>query len=449
MLHVSAGNPFRRWPADRFAALAAALTNLPEPMHVVITSGPSEAEAVDRVTRAARDTPSVEPSRIVHCGEFDLSELRALVSRARLYIGGDSGPLHIAATTRTPIVALFGPTLPERSLPWRDPAVPRSPWMPDRCRAGRAISARACPAIFAASATFPCRGAGGLPPAMERVKLVDLTTTLTVQRPAASPRDRVELVGVASLMGIAATMQFSIAVAEILLAVTVLCWLVLAPGRQARRIDAPSFFWPLVAYAAATLLSAGFSLDPAVSVVDCKQLLLFMLVPVVYDFARGTRADTVLSVIITVGAASAFVGIVQYAILNYDDLGRRPQGTLSHWMTYSGTLMLVICAAVARLLYGTRDRLWAAFVLPALIVSLALTLTRGAWVGAAAGIAVLFLIKDFRLTALIPVVVAAALLVAPDELSNRVNSIFDMNDPTSRDRVAMLEAGVAMVRDHP
>jgi len=124
VLHVSAGNPFRRWPADRFAALAAALTALPEPMHVVITSGPSEAEAVERVTRVARDTPSVEASRIVHCGEFDLPELAALVSRARLYIGGDSGPLHIAATTRTPVVALFGPTLPERSLPWRDPAVP-------------------------------------------------------------------------------------------------------------------------------------------------------------------------------------------------------------------------------------------------------------------------------------------------------------------------------------
>jgi ADP-heptose:LPS heptosyltransferase len=37
-----------------------------------------------------------------------------------LYIGGDSGPLHIAATTKVPIVALFGPTLPERSMPWRN-----------------------------------------------------------------------------------------------------------------------------------------------------------------------------------------------------------------------------------------------------------------------------------------------------------------------------------------
>jgi ADP-heptose:LPS heptosyltransferase len=59
---------------------------------------------------------------VLRCGEFSLAELRALVDAAALYIGGDSGPLHIAATTRTPIVALFGPTLPERSLPWRDPS---------------------------------------------------------------------------------------------------------------------------------------------------------------------------------------------------------------------------------------------------------------------------------------------------------------------------------------
>ena len=69
-----------------------------------------------------------------------------------------------------------------------------------------------------------------------------------------------------------------------------------------------------------------------------------MLVPLTYDFARGARANSVLSIVLTIGAASAFVGIVQYAVLNFDGLGRRPQGTLSHWMTYSGTLMLVICA---------------------------------------------------------------------------------------------------------
>jgi ADP-heptose:LPS heptosyltransferase len=46
--------------------------------------------------------------------------LRAVLDRAALYVGGDSGPLHIAATTKVPIVGLYGPTLPSRSAPWRD-----------------------------------------------------------------------------------------------------------------------------------------------------------------------------------------------------------------------------------------------------------------------------------------------------------------------------------------
>jgi len=263
-----------------------------------------------------------------------------------------------------------------------------------------------------------------------------------------APQSRTEWVGIGAVAGLAASMQFSIAAAQILLGVAVVAWLVRLRAEH-RTFEAPAFFWPLAAYGVATLVSAGFSTNPAVSVVDTKQLFLFLIVPVVYDFARGRRADLLLSLIISVGAASALVGVVQYGVLNYDNLGRRMQGTLSHWMTYSGTLMLVICATIARLLFGTRDRLWSAFVLPALVIALALTLTRGAWVGAAAGAAVLFLVKDFRLTALIPVTVAVALLVAPDALTSRMQSIGDMSDPTTRDRVAMLEAGLAMVRDYP
>jgi ADP-heptose:LPS heptosyltransferase len=57
-------------------------------------------------------------------GDFTLDELRALMDRAALYIGGDSGPMHIASTTTVPIVGLYGPTLPVRSQPWRAPQWP-------------------------------------------------------------------------------------------------------------------------------------------------------------------------------------------------------------------------------------------------------------------------------------------------------------------------------------
>jgi predicted lipopolysaccharide heptosyltransferase III len=119
VMHVSAGNPFRRWPAEHFACVAAGLAHEEQSRRIIITSGPSERGAADAIAAAAQARAEGAATRILRCGEFDLSELRALVSRAALYIGGDSGPLHVAATTSVPIVALFGPTLPERSMPWR------------------------------------------------------------------------------------------------------------------------------------------------------------------------------------------------------------------------------------------------------------------------------------------------------------------------------------------
>jgi ADP-heptose:LPS heptosyltransferase len=119
LMHVSAGNPFRRWPAESFADVAAALAAADRTRRIIITSGPSERHAADAIAAAAASRAGDAAAGIVRCGEFDLAELRALADRAALYIGGDSGPLHVAATTRVPVVALFGPTLPERSMPWR------------------------------------------------------------------------------------------------------------------------------------------------------------------------------------------------------------------------------------------------------------------------------------------------------------------------------------------
>ena len=123
VLHVSAGNPFRRWPLERFAQVAATLTESGPDVRVVITSGPSEAHAAQRVIESARAQLS-ERSRnaVLACGEFSLPELRALAEIAALYIGGDSGPMHVASTSHVPMVSLYGPTLPARSAPWRSSA---------------------------------------------------------------------------------------------------------------------------------------------------------------------------------------------------------------------------------------------------------------------------------------------------------------------------------------
>jgi lipopolysaccharide heptosyltransferase II len=121
VIHVSAGNPFRRWPAASFTEVAARLTMDRPDTRVIVTSGPSERDAAERVVADARARiPASDRERVVAWGDdFSLVELRALVERAALYIGGDSGPMHIAATSPVPIVSLYGPTLPARSAPWR------------------------------------------------------------------------------------------------------------------------------------------------------------------------------------------------------------------------------------------------------------------------------------------------------------------------------------------
>jgi ADP-heptose:LPS heptosyltransferase len=122
VIHVSAGNPFRRWPPAHFVDLIVALAADDERCRIVVTSGPSEQDAAARVIAGARARlGGARAEQVLSCGEFSLAELRALVDRAALYVGGDSGPLHVAATTTVPIVGLYGPTLAERSAPWRDP----------------------------------------------------------------------------------------------------------------------------------------------------------------------------------------------------------------------------------------------------------------------------------------------------------------------------------------
>ncbi len=260
--------------------------------------------------------------------------------------------------------------------------------------------------------------------------------------------DRLEQVGLVAIFGVAVALQFSIAAAQSLLAVAIACWLALVITRR-EPIVVPRFFWALAALAGATLLSAAFSPAPAQGFVDSKQLLLFLVVPVSIRFLSGQRGATMVTVIVTAGAISAAYGIFQYGILDYNTLDLRVRGSLGHWMTYSGLLTLVIGVALARILFGERDRMWAALVMPALGVAIALTFTRTAMVAAFATVALLFILKDLRLLAILPVLAALFFAAAPTRVTARFVSTFNMNDPTVRDRVAMLNAGRSMVLAHP
>lgn len=265
--------------------------------------------------------------------------------------------------------------------------------------------------------------------------------------PIATP-PRFDRAGLVVLCLLTASLQLSVAASAWLLTIAGGMW-VYGLVRHRESIDVPPFFWPLLAYGGFTLISVMASLDRLASLIDAKEILLFLIVPVVYRFARGSRAATVATVAISVGAGTAAFGLIQYGILQFDTLGQRPQGSMGHYMTYSGLLMLVLCLASARLLWRGSDRIWAGLVLPALVAALAVTLTRSAWVGAGTGIALLLVLKDRRLLVTAPIIAGLLIALAPASVADRVYSTFDLQDPTNRDRFAMARAGIGMIRDHP
>jgi O-antigen ligase len=263
------------------------------------------------------------------------------------------------------------------------------------------------------------------------------------------PTSRLEQAGFVLIALCLGLVQFSLLLAQgVLFTLAAIVWLIVA-WRDRRRPDVPAFFLPLAIYAGLTLISAAFSAAPLKSFYDSRQLLMFLMVPVVMRFASGRRATTVIDIVIAIGAAGALVGIVQFTMLGYNDLAHRPVGPLSHWMTYSGVLMLVACAAVARLVFYPTQIAWPVVAVPALLVALIVTNTRNAWIGAFMAVSVLLAVRNWKLLIIPPLLAAVAFAVAPGEIQRRAESLFSANDPASRDRIVMWRIGGDMIRDHP
>jgi heptosyltransferase-1 len=108
ILNPGAGWGAKRWPAQRYGEVARRLAG--NGLRSLINYGPGEDNLVAEAVAASGGTAL--PTR------SSLTELLALTRRARLFIGGDTGPMHLAAALEVPIVAIFGPTDPARTGPF-------------------------------------------------------------------------------------------------------------------------------------------------------------------------------------------------------------------------------------------------------------------------------------------------------------------------------------------
>ena len=224
--------------------------------------------------------------------------------------------------------------------------------------------------------------------------------------------------------------------------------------RPLRALGAPRYRPVLLAvctYTMLLLLSVAASFQPRVSadqlgeVFNLATLLLCLLL------VEGERqVRLAIDGVLLLATAESLIGVVQYLALGGADLSQRIHGSFSHYMTFSGILMLADLLLCAELSAGRRIGGWRWVALVPINLALVASLTRSAWVGVAAGFLILLVLGRRRLRmAAAGAALAGILLLSQGPVADRMSSIVELSDPTNYDRLAMAWAGLHMIADRP
>jgi putative inorganic carbon (HCO3(-)) transporter len=256
---------------------------------------------------------------------------------------------------------------------------------------------------------------------------------------------------------------FSITLAQAALALLTLLWLGRLCGRETREAVRWPLWRPVLAFGAVSVMSALFAPYPGESLVACKKLLLVAAFYVLADeLDSAEHAERFLSALALSVAGAAAVGLLQVSLCPGPeaDYGTpawlyhrcaRARGFFSSYMTLAGVLSLTLLVNLPRLLVRTTFRPWFALEWFVSLAGLAATYTRGAWIGFASG--VLALCPAIRTRRWLLVVglltLGLAVLVGPQHLRERVQTIADHDDATVKERIYMWRSGIAMWREHP
>ncbi len=153
VLHVGARRALRRWSAPRFAALANYLKQQKN-MDIVFAGDASDLPLIAQVQAL------LSFNTVVAAAELNLMEFAALLSAAELFVGNESGPLHIAAAMQTPTVGLYGPGEPITFYPYG----PKSRYV------HHVLACNPCDQIHCVHADNPC---------IERITLAEVIVQIT------------------------------------------------------------------------------------------------------------------------------------------------------------------------------------------------------------------------------------------------------------------------------
>jgi heptosyltransferase II len=101
----------KRWSREKFAMLCDHILTIPK-AKVIVFGGPEERYAAEEMAKFMRKKP------VIIAGDTDIRTTAALIKRSDLFISNDSGLMHLATAVKTPVLAIFGPTLWWKNYPW-------------------------------------------------------------------------------------------------------------------------------------------------------------------------------------------------------------------------------------------------------------------------------------------------------------------------------------------
>ncbi|HEX6202676.1 MAG TPA: O-antigen ligase family protein, partial [Thermoanaerobaculia bacterium] len=222
-----------------------------------------------------------------------------------------------------------------------------------------------------------------------------------------------------------------------------------ARRRELAALDVAVGFYVLV-----LLVAMAASYRPEVSLRGASEIFTLATLVLGPRLVRGERdVRRVVDGVIVVGTLLALWGLAQ-VLGGMGDLDQRIRGPFSHWMTFSGFLLVCDLLLAAQLFFRRRGRPWPAVarrLLALAVINAALlgSLTRSAWVGLAGALVAAAAIRSpRRLLWAVPAILLFVLL-APVPVLQRAWSIFDLSDRSNYDRLCMIEAGARMVAERP
>jgi O-antigen ligase len=243
--------------------------------------------------------------------------------------------------------------------------------------------------------------------------------------------------------------MISISVSQIFLFFSFISWLVMLI-KEKQKFTFPAFFWPIIAYVALSLVSAALSVNPKLSIKDSKELLLFLIVPIVF---LGFSEEKVLKKTNLSLLASAYASCFYsyyYFFFKAPWPWYRISGFMGQVMTYAGLLLLFSCMALSLFLFFKEKTkyLWGIGFSLALF-SIILTQTRNAWLGITIAAVVIIFIYKPKVLIIIPIIITIFYIVSPKCIKNKINSAIYLNDKSSKQRIEYIKAGIKIIRDYP